>query len=920
MRNIFIYIFVIVLASMFHPPSVLSQRITHTVSKPPIDFEDIDAYIDVEDPDISRDGRYNSYIINNLPLRGHTLIVQSSDGAWRDSLVGKDAGFFSGDSRQYVYLNQDTLQFLDLGTGTLHGVPGVQSCSPVPGTANAWMIYRKDQYWVLSNPAKGIEKRLQGVAGYWTSPDGRHMLLQQDSGENQAAHITLYLIDLSSGLSRPIWTFYGSDRKELSIEMPCFNPQGDKLAFVVSRMKSDTASFSTINKNYDDIWYCRLDQDTVDQVVRMSGKDIFRSKDFNLRNIDFSGNGKYLFLYLSPVTPSTKANPDVTPVDIWSYKDSSVNSLLRPTPRTEIAIKGIDLESGIAIQLADVDEDFLGGDHIIHNDYAIVIDKAAITDSWWPSYSLKRSWLVSLKDGSRRFLKSANDIGSYDISPGGKYCICYDTKNDVYESHELATGRSAIISRSVTESLGFPYHQSIYNMQKQPFGILGWLRDDHGVFVYDRWGDIWLLFLDGKTKPVSVTAGYCKHNNLHLHPIDESKGVFDNDEKLMMVAYDTASKFNGFYCISLQGRSVPKKLVMGPWTFYHTGREFVDELDPGMKPLKAGDSALWIVKRQSDEQAPNYFLTKDFTHFQPMSEIGGEHSYNWLYAELVTWKLPDGTFSQGVLYKPENFDPAKKYPLLIHYYEQFSNRMYEYTRPDLTTARINIPWFVSREYIVFTPDIHYQVGRPGASAAQSVCSAAEYLAKKPYIDPHRIGIQGHSFAGFETNYIITHSHIFSAAMEASGTSNMVGAYLSSPALIPHNKMESVESGQGRLGGTLWDFPAAYLENSPIMQANKVSTPLLIMHNKNDESVAWEQGVEMFMALRRLHKRVWFLQYDAGSHTLHGQAAKDYTIRMTEYFDFYLKGSPPPIWMTQPVPAFMKGVEDFYDLDKSGAIP
>ncbi|WP_431213596.1 alpha/beta hydrolase family protein [Puia sp. P3] len=147
-------------------------------------------------------------------------------------------------------------------------------------------------------------------------------------------------------------------------------------------------------------------------------------------------------------------------------------------------------------------------------------------------------------------------------------------------------------------------------------------------------------------------------------------------------------------------------------------------------------------------------------------------------SELVKWNQLDGTTTQGILYKPENFDPHKKYPVIVHYYEQMSHRLYEYPSPGFSDGEPNIAWFVSRGYLVLTPDIYYINGIVGKSAENTVVSAAQYLAGLPYVDSKRMAIAGHSYAGHETNYLLTHTDLFAAALSSAGCSDAVSQYLS----------------------------------------------------------------------------------------------------------------------------------------------
>lgn len=349
-----------------------------------------------------------------------------------------------------------------------------------------------------------------------------------------------------------------------------------------------------------------------------------------------------------------------------------------------------------------------------------------------------------------------------------------------------------------------------------------------------------------------------------------------------------------------------------------------------MPPLSAGEgkNKRWIVTRESATEYPNFYVSKDLRQFTPLTNLQPQRVYNWLTTEVVSWRMYNGQLSTGILYKPENFNPTKKYPVIFNYYEKFSHRCFQFAMPGLTTDNINIPWFVSRGYLVFTPDIQYAVaGLPGGmtiseAAYNAVASAADYLAQRPYVDKNKMAIQGHSFGGHETNGIITQTNLFAAAAEGAGYSDHVSAYLSLTNLnedgITDEWDNKIDHFNQRMGATPWERPDLFRKNSPVQNANKVTTPLLIFHNRKDGSVNFRQGVEMYMALRRLGKPCWLLQYDNSGHMLANKKdALDYTIRLTQYFDHYLKGTPAPQWMTMNMLAEYKNKNNLYELDPRG---
>jgi dipeptidyl aminopeptidase/acylaminoacyl peptidase len=269
----------------------------------------------------------------------------------------------------------------------------------------------------------------------------------------------------------------------------------------------------------------------------------------------------------------------------------------------------------------------------------------------------------------------------------------------------------------------------------------------------------------------------------------------------------------------------------------------------------------------------------------------------------------DGKMSEGLLFKPENFDPKKKYPVIFYFYERDADELFTYRSPAPSASTINIPWFVSNGYIVFDPDIHYKNGEPGQSAYNSVVSAARYLSKMPWVDSTKMAIQGQSWGGYQVAYLVTRTKMFAAAGSGAPVSNMTSAYGGIRWGSGVTRQFQYEKSQSRIGKNLWEGRELYIKNSPLFFTDKITTPLLIMHNDKDGAVPWWQSIEWFTALRRLGKTAWLLQYNDEDHNLvERRNRKDLSVRMGQFFDHYLKGSPMPVWMKEGVPATEKGIE------------
>ena len=325
----------------------------------------------------------------------------------------------------------------------------------------------------------------------------------------------------------------------------------------------------------------------------------------------------------------------------------------------------------------------------------------------------------------------------------------------------------------------------------------------------------------------------------------------------------------------------------------------------------AADSAdAYIFTKESYSQSPDLFFKTSVAGSQTLqlSAINPQQQrYNWGTASLYKWKALNGKMAEGILYKPENFDPNKKYPLIFYFYETHSNDLNDYMAPSPTASRLNIPFFVSRGYLVFSPDIRYTIGHPARSAYNYVVGAAKDLARHKWVDAKNMGIQGQSWGGIQVAQPITMTDIFKAAWAGAPVANMTSAYGGIRWESGLNRQFQYEKTQSRIGATLWEKPSLYIENSPLFHVPRIKTPLVIMHNDADGAVPWYQGIELFTAMRRLGKKVWLLNYNGEAHNLvERKNRKDIQVREQQFFDWLLKGEAPAKWLTEGVPAVKKG--------------
>ncbi|MFN9922121.1 MAG: alpha/beta hydrolase family protein [Acidobacteriota bacterium] len=290
------------------------------------------------------------------------------------------------------------------------------------------------------------------------------------------------------------------------------------------------------------------------------------------------------------------------------------------------------------------------------------------------------------------------------------------------------------------------------------------------------------------------------------------------------------------------------------------------------------------------------------TGFQKVTDANPQlASHLWGTAELMPFRSSDGISLQAALYKPEGFDPNKKYPVLVYLYERLSQTVNDFKDPQPRNS-INIPIYVSNGYIVITPDIVYRTGFPGDSAMACVIPAVQKLIEQGFVDESRIGIQGHSWGGYQIAYMLTRTNLFRAASPGAVVTNMLSAYNGIRWGSGRPRQFQYEHAQSRIGGNPWQLPLRFIENSPLFRADQIQTPVLTIHNDSDDAVPWYQGIEFYLALRRLNKEIYLFNYNGEPHNLRIRAnQRHYSDRMLEFFDFFLKGAPKPSWMERGRP-------------------
>ncbi|MBI4890704.1 MAG: S9 family peptidase, partial [Acidobacteria bacterium] len=628
----------------------------------------------------------------------------------------------------------------------------------------------------------------------------------------------------------------------------------------------------------------------------------------------FSRDGKRLFVPVAPPAkestpaPAEGAAPaapasteDKVVMDLWHYRDDSVQPMqkVRANQERNRTYRGVyHIEDKKYVQLASREMQ-----NVIPTDdglLAIGSDDRAYRRMVDYDTAYLDAYIVDAGTGRRnlaaRMLRAGGGPGGgfggpFQIAPDGKHAIFFNDR--AWFLLTLPEGAS----RNVSSSLGVAFFNEEHDTPDVPrsYGSAGWSKDSKSFYIYDRY-DVWQLFTDA-TPPRNVTAGAGRKDGIEfrinrIDPAsdpnsgDEERGI-DSTKPLTLRAESESTRQTGFYRTTPNG--APQRLLWGDRNYRYVTR--------------AQDANVLVITAQRFDEFPDLLVTDQQFRAPRKSSDGGAQlaPFAWGTGELISYKNTDGVPLQAALYKPANFDPRKKYPLMVYFYERLSQTVHTFVEPR-PSHNFNFAQYVSDGYVVLAPDIVYTTGQPGQSALKCILAAVQAVEDKGFIDPKRIGIAGHSWGGYQAAYLITQTNRFRAAEAGAPVGNMTSAYSGIRWGSGQPRQFQYEKTQSRIGKPLYDDPLKYIENSPVFHIKRVQTPVLLLHDDNDDAVPWYQGIELFLALRRNGKEAYLMNYNGELHGLrrrHNQM--DYSIRMKQFFDHFLKDAEAPDWMKNGVP-------------------
>ena len=743
---------------------------------------------------------------------------------------------------------------------------------------------------VLMNFNTGAETKYPLVSDFYFNKKGTTLVLKKTKKNGLAGSAaTIVKVDLSSMKASTILTKF-NDAKLFRLD-----EAGKQLAFVAER---DSAA-KAVRKFYQ-LYYFKDGQDSAVAIATQTSKGVPSGHIISDNQaISFSKSGAQLFFGTAPIWPlkdTSLPEFDRVSVDVWHYNDDQIMPMQLRSMETELRrayTARYDFTSNTVVPLGS--SKFRNVVQTNDGDGSVfyaATDEGKRIASQWQGYTINDVYSINPLDGSSKLIKANLKSGNVQPSVSGNLLLYYDEPAKKYFVYNHATGVTNQIAKDITTAL----YDEENDVPDDPnaYGLMRWTENDQYVLLYDRY-DIWQVDPLGVQKSICLTSGRANKIAYRFIATDRDEKFVKTGQQLLLRVFDEKDKTAGL-----------ATLVYGANTLQVLFKEKV-ALSPLVQKAKDADALLYT--KETYVQSPALFtssvnggIANKLAATNPQ-----QNDFNWGTAELFTWKAYTGKLTEGILYKPENFDATKKYPMIVYFYERNNQTLYNYVPPTPTASRLNISFFVSRGYVVLVPDIWYKKGYPGQGAYDYILSGTRAVVKQGYIDSTKIGLQGQSWGGYQIAHLITRTNLYAAAWAGAPVVNMTSAYGGIRWGPGMNRQFQYEKTQSRIGATLWEKPNLYIENSPLFHLPKVTTPLVIMSNDADDAVPWYQGIEFYTALRRLGKKVWMLNYNNEAHNLvERKNRKDIQIREQQFFDYLLKGEKPAPWISSGVPATMKG--------------
>lgn len=916
-----------------------------SAQKKVLDHKDYDIWNTIQGQSISNNGKYIMYSLFKGE-KDRFLHIKDAKGKSVLNYERTSGGKFTNDSKFAVFaikawkdsitemkrkkvkrskMPKDTLAIFTISSNKLSKIPNVKSYK-VPQKWSGYVAYmlhdipvkkakktkesdsakkkpkkkkktkkvsaKNGYHLVLRNLATQKEDTIKYVKSYSFAKEGKS-LMYVTTGDVSSKSTSIHVLDLNNNKNSQVFTA-PTKSKFYQVSL---NDAGTKLGFV-----TDRDSTKALVRPYE-LFVWEKGNASARKVLDKSSAPKGYLVSSNGR-IGFSkDNSKMYFGLATPpiVKDTTLLKEEIVNVEVWAYDSPrlyTVQELQVKNDKKKSYQTVLNLRSNKVVQLATTKYPNATIGNEGNSENVLVSNPIPyMKESQWTAIRASDYAVVNSKTGTTNNILT-KVAGGVRLSPLGKYAYGYNTVDSTWYAVNISKNTKINLTK------GKVFYDEINDRPMHPrsYGLAGWSKDDSSMFIYDRY-DIF-KFNPNTGQNTRLTRGRESKTVYRYVRLDNEERFIDESKKWLLTTFNENTKNSGYYEYN------PKR---------NRGKQLVDGAYSYSRPIKAKDSKQVIFTRQSFVDFPNIRVSD--LSFKKQTVISNanpqQKEYNWGTIELVNWTSSEGLALTGMLVKPENFDPNKKYPMLVNFYEKSSNGIHRHRVPRAERSSINYSFYTSRGYVIFNPDIYYRDGYPGESAYNAVISGVTAMVDKGFIDKKKIGAQGHSWGGYQVAHLATKTDIFAAIESGAPVVNMISAYGGIRWWTGLSRQFQYEHTQSRIGGTPWEYPMRYIENSPIFNIDKINTPILIMHNDADGHVPWYQGIEFFTAMRRLGKTSWFLNYNNEPHwPLKMQNRKDFNIRMAQFFDYYLKDAPKPRWMHRGVPAIEKGIRQGYEYMKN----
>lgn len=812
---------------------------------------------------ISSEGNWVSYRLHYEYDKNDTLVLQKTSGHHKHLFPNATEGKFNAELH-FGCISKDTLYLYDLKSSTLNRISKVKAfdfsadhnfITVITGTADQ----RKNLE--IRNEEGKILLQVNNITGYCFDPEQKGIVYSTLQNDTSKMELILFKKDL---LKKTVLTDKNATFKKLL-------------------WKEGAISFIQNIKQESKLYYYNISRDRLhilDPEKTTGFPQEMKLSDTFLSNAIHSKDGTKLIVWLRENVAASKPDDSKT-VQIWNTKDKLLfdNRKYFGDIRMTDKMAYWDLQQNKLLQITDRDfpNGFLNADY----SFAFIYDPVAYEPQSRQHcpYDL---YNLNLQNGKRNLIISNYTIDEKPSgSPDGGY-LCY-AKDGHWWMYDILHNSH----KNITDEISVSFFSEDNNRpaENKPYGIGGW-TDSGEIILYDRY-DLWKISIDGKarqrlTRGREIQKSYrikLFTNEATYSPIETKKHALDLKKGFLLETMDKETPASG----------------LSFWNPNLRIKDIIWENKKINQVKKASHKDAYMFIEQNFESSPSLMLydgkAKKIVQSNPQQK-----NFYWSNNKKIEYDV-DGVKTKGILYYPADFKENKKYPLVVRIYERQFAYMNDYVNPSMITGDgFNIHNYTSKGYFVLLPDINYEFGNLKKSVTNSILAAVETVVAQGNVNSSKVGLVGHSFGGYEVDLVITQTNRFTAAVSGAPWTDLVSAYLYTGPMFRRPDFFRAEDHQLRIGKSLYEDMQSYLQNSPVLLASNVNTPLLGWAGAEDRHVNTLHSMEFYLALRRLSKEHTLLIYPDEEHQLvTNDNAIDLNVRIMQWFDYYLKDEKKYDW-------------------------